>query len=182
MSLAAAAGVARLARFRADGLAAFDASPLGLLNAMAPWLGFALVGFGLALFTDTLRAAVSDLLASIVALLAPPVLSHWIAKLWGREAAWLRYAVAMTWCQWLMPPTLLAALLAGGALSALGLPPAFARGLAAFAALAYALALQVFLAARGLGLPGWRAVALVIVVNVGTLMLAVAPLLTEPSA
>ncbi len=49
MSLSAASGVARLARFRADGLAAFDASPVGLLNALAPWLAFALVGGGLAL-------------------------------------------------------------------------------------------------------------------------------------
>ncbi len=180
MSLAAAAGVARLARFHADGLARFDATPLGLLNALAPWLGFALVGFLLGLMMDDLRLALTDLLASLVALLAPPVLSHLIARAWHREAAWLRYAVAMTWCQWLMPPTLLATMLGGGVLAAAGVPGGIARLLAAGAALGYAVALQLFLARHGLGLPAWRAAGLVVAVNLGTLVLAIGPLLAEP--
>jgi hypothetical protein len=177
MSLAAASGVARLARFRADGLTAFDASPVGLLNALAPWVAFALVGGGLALAGGTPRAAAEGLLGSLVAVLAPPVLSEWLARLWGRAAAWLRYAVALTWCQWVMPPALLGAVLASGVLIALGVPPDAAELLAGLAALGYALALHVFLARRGLSLSLWRAGIVVVAVNLGTAALAFGPLL-----
>ena len=177
MSLAAAAGVARLARFRADGLAAFDASPVGLLNALAPWFAFALVGGGLALAGGEMRAAAAELLGSVVALLAPPVLSQGLAQVLGRASAWLRYAVAATWCQWMMPPALLAALLGSGLLIALGLPQPVAEALAGLAALGYALALHVFLVRRGLALSLWRAGAVVAAVNLGTAALAFGPLL-----
>lgn len=177
MSAGAAVGVARLAWFRADGLAAFDASPTGLLNALAPWLAFALVGAVLALVAGAVREAVVDLLASVVGLLAPPVLSQALAQLWGRGAAWLRYAVAVTWCQWLMPPVLLIALMLGGLLMAAGLPQNAAEVLSGLIVVAYALALHWFLARRGLDLSAWRAVLLVLAVNVGTGVLAFGPLL-----
>jgi len=177
MNLGVAAGVARLARFHADGLAAFDDSPVGLLNALAPWIAFTLVGTVLALAGGALRDAALDLLASIVGLLAPPVLSHALAQLFGRGEAWLRYAVAATWCQWLMPPALLAALVAGGVLMAAGVPQAAAEMVAAGAVLIYALALHWFLARRGLVLSPWRAAAVVAAVNLGTAVLAFGPLL-----
>ncbi|MDA8251196.1 MAG: hypothetical protein M0Z28_18775 [Rhodospirillales bacterium] len=179
MSLAAAAGVARLARFRADGLDAFDASPVGLLNALAPWFAFALVGGGLSLAAGAPRAAAVDVLASVVTLLTPPVLSQGLAQLWGRAAAWLRYAVAVTWCQWVMPPALLAAVLGSGVLIAAGVPQTPAETLAGVAALGYALALQIFLARRGLALPMWRAGVVVAAVNLGTAVLAFGPLLLD---
>ncbi len=177
MSLAAASGVARLARFRADGLAAFDASPAGLLNALAPWFAFALVGGGLALAGGTPRSAAVDLLGSLVTLLAPPVLSQGLAQLWGRATAWLRYAVAVTWCQWVMPPALLAAVLASGGLIALGVSQRVAEALAGLTALVYALALHLFLARRGLALSLWRAGVVVVAVDLGTAALAWGPLL-----
>jgi hypothetical protein len=177
MSLAAASGVARLARFQADGLAAFDASPVGLLNALAPWIAFALVGGGLALLGGAPRAAGVDLLASVVALLAPPVLSQSLAQLLGGASSWLRYAVAATWCQWMMPPAVLGALLASGVMIALGVPQSVAETVSGLAALAYALALHLFLARRGLALSFWRALVMVAVVNLGTAILAFGPLL-----
>lgn len=177
MSLSAAAGVLRLARFRADGLAAFDASATGLLNALAPWLAFALVGCLLALVGGSARAAAVELLGSLVAVLAPLVLSHALAQLWGRGEAWLRYAVALTWCQWVMPAVLLLGAMLGGALIALGIPGSAAETLAGLAVLGYALALHVFLARRGLALSLWRAGVVVVAVNLGTAVLAFGPLL-----
>jgi hypothetical protein len=177
MSLLAATGVARLARFRADGLAAFDASPAGLLNALAPWLGFALVGFMLVLLSGAPLQALGDLLATVVALLTPSVLSQALARLWGREAGWLRYAVAFTWCQWLMPVALLAALMASGLLIAAGLPEDVAELAAALALLAYSLALQGFLVRRSLDLTRWRLAAMVAAVNVGTAAVVMLPVL-----
>jgi hypothetical protein len=174
-----ATGIARLARFRADGLAAFDASPAGLLNALAPWLAFALVGFALALAGGYPRAAIGDLLATVIALLTPAVLSHLLARIWQREAGWLRYAVAWAWCQWIMPPALLLALILGAALVQLGLPTQAALRLSLLALLGYALALNGFIARHALGLSRWRSTALVAVVNLGTAALVTLPVLIQ---
>lgn len=177
MSVAAATGVARLARFRADGLAAFDATPTGLLNALAPWLAFALVTAVLLLVTGETDHALADLLGSVVVLLAPPVVSHGLARLWHREARWLRYAVAFTWCQWVMPAALLAALLGAGMLMAAGLAEDVAQTVAMLALLAYALALHVFLARRALDVSAWKAAGMVVAVNLGTAAVVFLPTL-----
>ncbi len=179
MSLPAAIGVARLARFRADGLAAFDATPTGLLNALAPWVAFAVVGFVLMLVSGSAIAALGDLLGTLVALLAPAVLSEALARLWRRDAAWLRYAVALTWCQWVMPPALLAAIILSGLLVASGLPNDIAELVGALALLAYALALHFFIARHALALSRWRTLALVATINIGTGVLVTVPVLVQ---
>lgn len=168
MTLPAAIGVARLARFRADGLARFDASPGGLLAALTPWFAFAIVGFGLMLAQGEAVDALADLLATTVVLLAPPVLSHALARRFGREGEWLRYSVAFTWSQWVMPPALVLAMLGGGLLIAAGVPERGADMLSALALLAYALSLHWFIAQRALALSRWRTAAFVLVVNLGT--------------
>jgi hypothetical protein len=175
MSFPVAIGVARLARFRADGLAAFDASPAGLLNALAPWLAFALVGFVLMLVAGSPVEALGGLLGTVVALLAPAVLSELLTRLWGREAAWLRYAVAFIWCQWIMPPALLVAMLGSGMLVAAGMPGQIAELLGAIALLVYALALHFFIARQALDLSRWRTAVIVATVNLGTGVLVMVP-------
>jgi hypothetical protein len=179
MSLPAAIGVARLARFRADGLALFDASPSGLLAALTPWFAFALVGFLLVLARDSAGAALGELLGTTVALLTPPVLSHALARRFGREEPWLRYAVAFTWAQWVMPPALLVASLGSGILLAAGLPDDVAEMLGALALLAYALALHGFIARHALALSPWRTAAFVAIVNVGTGIAFTVPVLIQ---
>lgn len=177
MSLSAVTGVARLARFRADGLAAFDASPVGLLNALAPWIAFAVVGFLLAMIGGAARDAIGALLASAVALLAPPVIAQALARWFGRAGQWLRYAVAITWCQWIMPPLLLVAMMASALLLALDLPQRLAEVLVAVAVLGYAVALQVFVARAALAITLLRAVVFSVAVQAGTFALVIGPLL-----
>ncbi len=168
MSLSAARGIARIARFDAAGLSEFDASPQGLLAALTPWFAFALVAFGLFFMSGDRLQAVTDLLASIVALLAPSVASHALTRWFGREARWLRYAVAVVWCQWVMPPALIVALTGSFLLIAGGVPDAVAERTAMLALLGYALALNLFLARKALSLTLWRAAAVVISVNLAT--------------
>jgi hypothetical protein len=175
MSPVPALGVARLARFRADGLASFDATRQGLLNALAPWLGFAVVGAVLGLAGGSAQAALGGLLSCLVGLMAPLVLSESLARMWGAAAGWLRYSVAFMWCQWIMLPAVLVAMLGAGALVALGLPGAAAELLAGLALLCYALALNLFVARRALLLSLPRALMLVVAVNLGTALLALGP-------
>ncbi len=177
VSTQAAIGVARLARFRADGLQAFDASPAGLLNALAPWLAFALVGFVLMLTAVPARQATTDLLATVVGLLTPAVVSHALARLWGRQAAWLRYAVAFIWCQWVMVVAWLASVMGTGLMMAVGLPEYIAEDVGGLAMLVYAVALQSFVIRRALDLSGWRTAAMVVAINVSAVVLVLLPTL-----
>jgi len=179
MKLPVAIAVVRLARFRADGLAAFDATPTGLLNALAPWLAFALVGFVLTLVAGAPDSALGELLGVVVALLTPPVLSYSAARLWGREAAWMRYAVAVVWCQWVIPPAFLASAFVSGALVEVGLPQDEAMLAGILSLLAYALSLNFFIARHALDLSRWRTAALLAIVNVGTGALVTAPSLVQ---
>jgi multisubunit Na+/H+ antiporter MnhG subunit len=148
-----------------------------LLNALAPWLAFALVGFVLMLVAGSARQAAADLLASVVALLTPPVVSQALARLWGRQEAWLRYAVAFTWCQWIMPVALLAVLLGSGLLVAAGLPESIAELLAVLALLVYAVSLHGFVIRHALALSRWRTAIMVIAINLGTVAVVVVPTL-----
>src|SRR5437879_3217918 len=92
-------GIARLARFSRDGFEQFGATPQAFVNSLAPMLAFPLAFAVPTVLAGAGRAALVDFLASVVALLAPAVMSHAFARHWGREALWLRYIVAFNWCQ-----------------------------------------------------------------------------------
>ena len=168
-------GVVRLARGRSDGLHQFGATPEAFLASLAPLLAFPLVGTVLMLLDGAVLAALQAFLSTLCALLVPPVLTYEVARLWGREAAWLRFATAFNWCQWLIPVVGAAILFALGMLTGLGLPRQFARAGFVLGVIAYGLWLHVFLARRGLGLSLPRAVALVLGVNLLTVVLVLGP-------
>ena len=77
-------GIMRLARGRADGLLHFGATREAFLVSLAPLVALPLA---LKLLGGGGGNSLSYLLATLCALLAPPVLSFEVARLWGREAA-----------------------------------------------------------------------------------------------
>jgi hypothetical protein len=168
-------GIMRLARGRIDGLERFGATREAFLASLAPLVAFPLVGGVLMLLGGGGLTALSDLLATICALVAPPVLSYEVARLWGREAAWLRYATAFNWCQWVIPVIGSVLLIMGGILVGLGVPRASASAGVVFALVGYGLWLHWFLARNGLGLSGLRAVVMVLGVNLATVALVLGP-------
>lgn len=165
-------GIARLARGRADGMAQFGDTVQAFLASLTPLLAFPLVGGFVLLFSGRAVDALHVLFVSCVALLAPPVLSHALARRWGREAAWLRYATAFNWCQWAVPLAALVLLVVLRPM--LGAGPTtgnvFVLGVGA-----YTLWLQGFLARHGLGLSWARALAVVLVTNAGSALLMFGP-------
>ena len=92
-------GTMRLARGRADGLLHFGATPEAFLVSLAPLVALPLVGGALMLLGGGGLNALSILLVMLCALLTTPVVSFEVARLWGREVAWPRYATAFNWCQ-----------------------------------------------------------------------------------
>lgn len=172
-------GVARVARGKASGMARFGGTTQSFLSSLAPLIAFPLAGAAVLLMRDGPLAAFGLFSATLVAQLAPPVLSHAVAARWGRERQWLHYATAYNWCYWAIP--FVAVIL----MAALG--TAMQHGMAAEAAVQafflalgfYSLWLHWFLARHGLDLSRWRAAGLVALVNGGTLALAFGPRLLE---
>jgi hypothetical protein len=168
-------GVVRLATGRADGLAQFGNTTQAFLTSLAPLIAFPLVGTALLIANGGGLPALSDLLATLCALLAPPVLSWWLARLWRREALWLRFATAFNWCQWAIPVMASILLVVLGVLMAVGLPNRVAGLVAVLGLVSYGLWLHWFLARSGLGLSVSRAVLFVLFVNLATAALVVGP-------
>jgi len=168
-------GIFRLGRFRPEGFAEFGATRQAFLNSLAPLIAFPLVGGLLMLVSGGGIGVVSDLLATVIALLAPAVISAGLAERWQRGDWWLRYGVAFNWAQWAVPIVAVALLMSAGALRRIGLGEQPAAIVVLFAIAGYGMGLHWFLARHGLGLGPGRATLLVIVVNLGTVVLVMAP-------
>jgi hypothetical protein len=168
-------GMLRLARGRADGIWQFGGTRDAFLASLAPLVAFPMVGGILMLLGGGGLSALSDLLATLCALLAPPVLSYEVARLWGREATWLRFATAFNWCQWVIPVIGSVLLVVLGMLIGFGLAREYARAAAVFGINAYGLLLHWFVAFHGLGLSRPRAAVMVVGVNVATVIIVLGP-------
>jgi hypothetical protein len=168
-------GIFRVATGRPDGLAQFGDTPEAFLGSLAPLLAFPLVGTLLMLSQGGGLAALSDLLATVCALLAPAVLSYELARRWGRAALWARFAVAFNWCQWAIPILAVGLVVLAGMLLALGVPSEAGVLLVVAGLAGYGLWLHWFVARHGLGLGAGRAALLVVGVNLGTILLVLGP-------
>jgi len=100
----------------------------------------------------------------------PPVVTHALASIWGREAAWLRFATAFNWCQ-------LGLLVV--AMAALFLMVTIAGAEAAVLVIGvigiYALWMHWFLARHGLGVSPKRAALVVLAVHAATTLVVMIP-------
>lgn len=176
-------GVLHIARFRAEGMQAFGATPRALLNSLAPLLAFPVVGGLLDMLHGQFISALSDLLATLVALLTPLVVTEAFARRWGREALWLRFAVASNWCQWALPVVLMAMLLCLWVLANLGLPvgPGIVS-VGIVGLIVYGVSLHWFLARVGLDLTRGRAMIVVLAADLLTGLLVLMPRLLAASS
>ena len=164
-------GIGLIARGRAEGLNCFGQSPRAFLVSLLPGLGLMAGTLADSVISGYGSIALTMLLSSLCALLAPPVLSYELARLWGREAFWNRYAVAFNWTRWLLVLLFFTARLAHRS----GLVEARGFQLLAIGLAFYALWLSWFVARHGLALTGMRAALLVAGVNIGTLLLVLVP-------
>ena len=165
----------RTAFGRADGLTQFGATSQSFLASLAPLLAFPLVGAGLLLGRGAGLIAIADLFATVCALLAPPVLSFELARLWKRDAQWLHFATSFNWCQWALPVvgSILITLLS--LLTQHGLSEQSAKLSLVIGLGGYGLWLHWFIARHSLLLSRGRAALLVLGVNLGTVLLVLGP-------
>jgi len=164
------AGILRLARGRADGFQQFAATRNAFLASFASLLVFSV----LLMMSGSGLSGLADIPVMLCVITAPLVLSYEVARLWGREAAWLRFATAFNWCQMVIPVVGMLLLLALGILAALGLPRQIARA-GVLGLVLYSIWLHWFLARHGLGLSRLRAALMVVGVNVVTVLIVLGP-------
>ncbi len=163
-------GIVRLAQFNGEGLLEFGDTPQAFVNSLAPLLAFPLVGAAVTLYGGARHGAIINMLASIIAVAAPPVLSHILASLWHREPLWLRYAVAFNWCEaaiFLVMVVLLVVTSRGGVM---------AHAAWTLPIYLYWAVLHGFLAKRALRVSVVRAVVMVVFVNFGSFLLMALPI------
>ncbi len=168
-------GILRVARGRADGIACFGGTPQSFLASLAPLIAFPLVGAALSLFTDGPRKALTGLAMTLCALLAPAVVSFELARLWRRSEMWLQFATAFNWCEWTLPLLACVAMVPLSLAIAVGLDENAASLVLVGCLGFYGLWLHWFLARKALGLSVFRAVLMVLLVNLATVMAVMAP-------
>lgn len=176
-TIAAMQGIVRLGFFDAGGLGNIGNTPRTVLISLAP---LAVMGGFIALMLLPAGNGVQALRALFIitcALLAPMVVSHALARAFGREALWPRFAAAFNWCQWVIMAGVLAPALVvmNLAIALFGIPADTAGVLTLLAVFAYTLALYWFLARHALRLPGGRAAVFVLLTNLGTFLFLTIP-------
>ena len=167
-------GILLVARGRAEGLRQFGDTPQAVLAALTPLMAFLLVGVVLAVIGGN-REAVTDVAGVSVGLLGPLVLSFEVARRWDRAKQWRRFATAFCWCQWAAPLVLAVVLVVMAILMAAGFSGDAAAGTGVAFLFGYGLWLNWFLARHALELSRWRAAAIVVIVNVLTVLLILGP-------
>ncbi|MBB2174491.1 hypothetical protein [Gluconacetobacter johannae] len=157
-------GMLLLGRGRRDGMGCFGATPDAVLTALAPRIALWLVGGLLTIAQAPGGLSGTKVVFSLCLVLAPAVVTHLLARLWGREALWPRYMTAALWCDWLV----LFVMLGSVALLAVVLPSGTNTLKAVLllngVVLGYNLWLTWFVARVGLALGVWRAIVVVIAV------------------
>ena len=168
-------GVLLICRGQARGFADIGSVPDAFLASLAPMIAFPLVGCALMVAEGMVLDGVTDFLASLVAILAPPVVAFALANRWGKVAGWLRFATAFNWCQWVLPIIGIPLVILGSILMQLGLPLGPVVAVLCAVLLAYAFWLHWFMARHALALGRARALLMVVIMNVATLVLVGGP-------
>jgi hypothetical protein len=168
-------GILRIARGRADGVACFGSSPQAFLSSLAPLIAFPLVGAVLGLFSDGPRSALTGLAMTVCALLTPAVVSYELARIWKRSDAWIRFATAFNWCEWILPVLACLVMVPLSLAISAGMSETTASLVLVSCLGLYGLWLHWFLARKALALSGLRAVVLVFLVNLGTAVVVLGP-------
>lgn len=168
-------GILRIARGRSDGIGCFGATPQAFLSSLAPLIAFPLVGTALSLAHVGPLRALTELAVTLCGLLAPAVISYEMARLWKRGDAWVRFATAFNWCEWILPIVACLVMLPLGVAMNAGLSETLASTVLILCLVFYGLWLHWFLARKALELSVARAILLVLVVNLGTAAVILGP-------
>ncbi len=172
-------GLLRLALGQKSGIAEFGNTLDSLTASLAPLIAFPLVGAAVAILAGEWELAIIGFLARLCAVLAVQLLIHQFARLWDREALWLRAATALNWSFWLVIPAVIFAAIIAAIAAAAGLDLIHAKAVGLGLILGYMLWLLWFVPRAGLDLSIPRATMLVVVLTLVIFILTASPRLLD---
>lgn len=155
-------GMMLLGRGRREGMSCFGATPDAVLTALAPRIALWMVGGVLTVAQAPTMLSGAKILFSFCLVLTPVVLTHLLARLWGREALWPRYMAAALWCDWLVLFVMLAAVAVVATVTPAGMSLLHSALILNGIIFAYNLWLTWFVARVGLALGTGRALLLLL--------------------
>lgn len=168
-------GIFEIATGRAQGLGRFGASPHDFLVSLYVLMTVPVLSALVMMFRRGVGGGLAILLLLVCALLAPAVISHFVARLWGREALWLHFATVFNWSRFAIVSVFAVMLLVTAILIGLGVSSDSAAELLVVVVSFYSLWLEWFVARHALRLSGGRAVLVVLAMNIGTFLVLAAP-------
>ncbi|GAA4503608.1 hypothetical protein [Gluconacetobacter tumulicola] len=165
-------GMMLLGRGRREGMSCFGATPDAVLTALAPRVALWMVGGVLTVAQAPTALSAAKILFSLCLVLTPVVLTHLLARLWGREALWPRYMAAALWCDWLVLFVMLAAVAVVATLTPAGMSLLHSALILNGIIFAYNLWLTWFVARVGLALGAGRALLLLLAIAAAIMALS----------
>ena len=168
-------GIFEIATGRAQGLERFGSSPRDFLISLYVLMAVPVLSALVMVMRRGVGSALAILLLLACALLAPAVISHFVARQWGREELWLRFATAFNWSRFAIVSVFAVMLAITAVLIGLGVSRDSAAEFLVMAVSFYSLWLEWFLARNALRLSGGRAVLMVLAMNIGTFLLLAMP-------
>lgn len=168
-------GIFEIATGRAQGLGRFGAAPRDFLVSLYVLMLVPVLSALVLAMRRGVGSALAVLIMLICALLAPAVISHFVARLWGREAQWLHFATVFNWSRFAIVTVFATMLVVTAVLIGLGVSSDSAAELLVVVVSFYSLWLEWFVARNALRLSGARAILMVLAMNIGTFLMLATP-------
>ncbi len=168
-------GIFELATGRAGGIERFGTAPRDLKVSLYVLMTVPVISALVMAARRGMGAALGILLLLASALMAPAVISHVLARFWGREEFWLRFATAFNWSRMAVVTVFTIMLALTALLIQAGVPDNSAAELMVAAISFYSLWLEWFVARHGLRISAGRAIVAVLAMNGGTFLLLAIP-------
>ncbi|GAA4481565.1 hypothetical protein [Gluconacetobacter asukensis] len=165
-------GMMLLGRGRREGMSCFGVTSDAVLTALAPRVALWMVGGVLTVAQAPTALSGAKILFSLCLVLTPVVLTHLLARLWGREALWPRYMAAALWCDWLVLFVMLAAVAVVATVTPAGMSLLHSALILNGIIFAYNLWLTWFVARVGLALGAGRALLLLLAIAAAIMALS----------
>ncbi len=173
-------GLVGLALGRVEAFREFRNTPAAFSASIAPLIAFPLVGAALLGLRGYWVYAASLMLSRLCGVLLQPVIVEFAARRLGRQERWLTTSTALNWSIWIIFVLIPAAMVVNDGLVSMGVGLPAALAMSAGMIGAYMLWLQAFILRTGLKTNWWKAIALLLVVNLGGAILYAVPYLFHP--
>ena len=173
-------GMFGLALGRVEAFREFGNTPAAFSASIAPLIAFPLVGAALLGLRGYWVYAASLMLSRLCGVLLQPVIVEFAARRLNRGERWLTTSTALNWSIWIIFVLIPAGMVVNAGLVSVAASLATALAMSAALIGAYMLWLQAFILRTGLKTGWWKAIALLLVVNLGVAILYAVPYLFHP--